>query len=204
MEPFYYCRSEQYSKMARQFYVEYLRAKAFYQSGKYVVNEDAFEENLLASINLSQKIDDSYIGAIVFEAMAIESYVNLMGAYLTDEKAYYKDTRKQSTKEKLSYIFTKNEKEFPVALQERIGGLFTKRNNLVHQKPQSIVMDVRNDNRETVMRGKDKLDKSLFLDLENIETDMNLYDELKEAVKNVRGAEHELIDEIMLKYKGEK
>ena len=204
MTPFYYSRSEQYSKMARMFYAEFLTTKAFYDSGRFVVKEDAFRENICAAINLCQKIDDSYIGSIVFEAMAIESYVNLMGAYLTDEKVYYKKTRNKPTKEKLTYIFETIGKEFPEDLKERIGGLFSKRNDLVHQKPRAIVIDIPNSDRETILREKDKLDKALSLDFETIDTDMKLYDELKSTVQVVRGAEHELIDEILKKDDGEK
>ena len=202
MNPFYYCRSEQYSKMANMCYVEFWSTKAFYDSGKFII-DDTDRNNLTTAITLSQKIDENYIGAIVFEAMAIEAYVNLLGAYLTDEKTYYKETNKKSTKEKLNYIFEKIGKHFPDELQERIGGLFLKRNRLVHQKPEAIVIDIHNSDRETVLREKDRLDKALFLDLENIDEDMKLYNELKEAVKTAREAEHELIDEIMLKHKGE-
>lgn len=204
MTPFYYCRSEQYSKMARMCYVEFLSSKAFYDSGKFIVKEDAGKENLLAAINLCQKIDENYIGAIVFEAMAIESYVNLMGAYLTNEEAYYKEVGDKSITQKLKYIFKKIEKDFPKDLRIRIKRLFSKRNKLVHQRPQSIVIDIQNGDRNTIMREKGKLDKALFLDLENIDADMKLYDELKNTVKVIRGAEHELIDEIMLKDEGEK
>jgi len=204
MEPFYYCRSEQYSKMANMCYAEYLRLKTFYDSGKFIVEDDVNGKNIITAINLSQKIDENYIGAIVFEAMAIESYVNLMGAYLTNEKTYYNEAEKKSAKGKLKYISKKIGKDFPEDLLERIRGLFTKRNDLVHQKPKAIVIDIQNGNRETIMREKNKLDKALFLDLENIDADMKLYDELKSTVKVVRGAEHELIDEIMLKDEGEK
>lgn len=202
MKPFYYCRSEQYSEMAQMCYVEYLTSKAFYDSGKYIVKEVAEKENLLAAIILCQKIDDNCIGAIVFEVMAIESYVNLMGAYLTDEEAYYEQCKELPIRKKIEYVASRLNKKFPEGLKWRIQRLFNKRNDLVHQKPQAFTFDIEAEDRNVLRKRRDKLLKEISYDLQ--EKEMSLYEELKSAVKTMRQSKHELLDEIRLKDEGEK
>ena len=202
MEPFYYCRSEQYSKMANMCYAEFLRLKTFYDSGKFIVEDDVNGKNIITAINLSQKIDENYIGAIVFEAMAIESYVNLMGAYLTDEEAYYEQCKELPIRKKIEYVASSLNKKFPEGLKWRIQRLFNKRNDLVHQKPRAFTFDIEAEDRNVLLKKRDELLKEMSSNLK--EKEMSLYEELKSAVKTMRQSKYELLDEIRLKDEGEK
>lgn len=197
-ENLFFVRSEQYAQISEKAYADYLSAKNVYLNIEKIVSyeDDPIEYLRVLSI-WHGKMDDAGVVAIVFQAMAIESYANLMGAFLTDEEEFYGKHERAAIDKKLSGIIESLGKTPPTDLLARIKRLFDKRNDLVHQKPRAYCLRFESDNVEVLTQNRDSLLKEVSVSFSGIEEDVNLYSELKEALKAIRGTQVELLDEII-------
>ena len=139
MNTYYFIRSEQYSRISKKFYEDYLSAKYVCQNIDKIISFD-FDPNRYLNFLLAQlhKEDDAAVAVLIFQAMAIESYANLMGAYFLDETTFYEKKERKFIEKKLTDIIKAIDKKPPADLIKKIEVLFEKRNALVHQKPRGI------------------------------------------------------------------
>ena len=148
-------------------------------------------------------MDDAGITALVFQAMAIESYANLMGAYLTNESEFYKKYERAPIDKKLSGIIERLGYSISEDLISRIKKLFNRRNDLVHQKPKSFFLNIDPNKSDAFFEQKEALLSECSVSFSHVEESMCLYSELKEALKIARGSNLELYDEIFFNNEGE-
>ena len=148
-----------------------------------VLSEPTLFEKQMA---LEQRKIYSAIGAVTFEAIAIEAYVNFFGAYyIEDFYIRYENSRHRlSTLEKIKQI-CKSEygHAYPTDGQHfrYLKGLFLKRDRLVHSKPYAHNISGEGfDGYEAAMEEIDFLYK-------NIENELKLYDEVKKKLSECTG-----------------
>lgn len=198
-------RSEQYARISEQAYSDYLSAKNTYLNIEKIVS---YEEDPIKYLKFllvwHNKMDDAGITALVFQAMAIESYTNLMGAYLTNEVEFYKNLERAPIEKKLKGIFKQLGFALPEKLISRIRCLFDLRNDLVHQKPKSYYLNISPNNIDAFFQENSALTESASLAFSNVEENIHLYSELKDTLQTLRGTQFELLDEIFFKDEGEK
>ena len=199
MPNFYIIRSNQYAKMAEGFYTEYLEAKRFCEkiSKLEVKKENANDYYANLMINVWKR-DESAIAAVLFQALAVEAYLNLLGITLFGEKKYYKRIEQTGIETKYKKIEEKLGQPLPKELTVRIDRLFEKRKNFVHQKPKAYrigLVEYDYSNPEESFEDIDAYMKELAYAEENIEDDMGIYRDLQESVRVLRGAELELTAE---------
>lgn len=202
MTPRYIIRSNQYARISRIFYEQYLEVKKLYDS--ISKSETEFEkqiENLAFQYVYLEQMDDAAIAAVVFQALAVESYVNLWGIDVFGEKEYYDKTHKlerASTMRKLERIANELGKSIPEDLLCDIKALMEKRNHFVHQKPKAFEIGIEPynyKNPEENFRDINAFIAEKMRAQENIEVDVVVYEKLQEAVRIIRGKGKELIDE---------
>jgi hypothetical protein len=191
---FQYC--ELYNKSSKQFYEEYFSlkeeidnlngAKAFWDYTSHTS-----EENYRYDINSFIARRNAF-AAIVFQALAIESYLNLYGSYHLSEKFDKEYEYKPTLKKLKSLCKDVVKKEFPADdnLYKDIDLLFRKRDSLVHDKVHLV---------ETTLPENELRDP--FLDYENyifndIKKDIGIYDRLKAKLKELEGAEADIIEKL--------
>ena len=135
MENMYFTLCEDFEGMAQEHYRAYCQAKQEYDPSAHT---NLFSGNILPA----KKMQWSACSAVIFEAIAIEAYVNLLGLYLIQER-YYTDyeskdaqIKDRSTLAKLKGLCKKEiNKPYPADHSlEVIRDLFFKRNNIVHTK----------------------------------------------------------------------
>lgn len=155
---------EQYNGLAQSFYQQYLDAK----------------EQKRDAMCLLQ----SAICAVVFEAFAIEAYVNFFGAYTMGDDEFYKNFesgergKRYSTIEKMK-LFCKgeNKKSYPTGGMHFsiLKGLLSKRDKLAHSKPRAHTLhkDDSSDSDYLVMMSE------ISFVYDNLDKEMNLYAEVK-------------------------
>ena len=209
-----YC--EMYAGMADSFYRQYLAAKEVYDDTHHdsipIIDEAQNYDRVLKIYNLNNLMEVNAIAATVFQALAIEAYINLFGVYqLGEEKFYSEYEPPKATKPKnFRYMNSLNKlkrickdglgKDYPEDSAVYIEELFEKRDRLVHSKPKPCYLD------------KDKLynyddpsdnykDIEAFFDeinfvYKDIDEQMMLYKQLKENIRDLRKAEKELTEEI--------
>ena len=136
MKKIYFTLCEDFRQMAETFYGEYLMSKQKYEN-------QAQGNGLLDDIIPAKGMQMAASAAVVFEAIAIEAYVNLLGSYLVPDSYYVNYESKtakikdRSTLGKLKSLCKEEiKKSYPAdhAL-EVMQDLFTKRDRIVHTKP---------------------------------------------------------------------
>lgn len=179
-------------------------SKEFYQ--EYVLLRD--EVNALNNQKISwdylshrpeenQKFDDySYrarrnaIASVVFQALAVESLINLYGTYKLGDK-FNKEFERKPTLKKLCLLCKEiTQKEFPIkdSLYAGLEDLFNKRNDLVHYKAHSI------DSRESSDEEFEEfMGKSVAYVFSDIEKNVGLYDSLKNKLQELEGIDYDFI-----------
>lgn len=179
---------EQYNSLAQSFYQQYLDIKGqLTQLGKPA---DLLDNPSLAITQnaLTMGMLQTAISAVVFEAFAIESYVNFFGAYILGDSTYYSTYesgergKRYSTIEKVK-MMCKDEFKSPYPTGGKhfvaLKGLFTKRDKLAHNKPKGHEISSKNGN------GFDDYYEAIseisFI-YEGLEQEMALYDEVKEKL----------------------
>lgn len=144
MENMYFTLCEDFEGMAQEHYRTYCQAKREYDPSAHI---NIFSGNILPA----KKMQWSACSAVIFEAIAIEAYVNLLGSYLIQER-YYTDyeskeakTRDRSTLGKLRKLCKKEiQKPYPADHSlEVMHDLFSKRNTIVHTKPSAYSFGIK-------------------------------------------------------------
>ena len=208
MVPFYVIRGNQYAYMSKTFYNQFLEAKKMYENLDTSENKDSLEQQLY-SIAIQrpylQQMDEAAIATVIFQALAIEAYVNLLGIDILGEDKYYtycyekkKRLERASTKKKLEVITEIIGQPLPDGLLHDISALMDKRNDLVHQKPRATWVGIapyNYDNQEENFKDINAFIAETRMAEKNIDREVMLYEELSEAIKIIRGTDKELIDE---------
>ena len=92
MKPGYAMYCEMYAGMADSFYRQYLAAKEVYDDTPHdsipIIDEAQNYNRVLKIYNL---MEVNAIAATVFQALAIEAYINLFGVYQLGEDKFYSE-----------------------------------------------------------------------------------------------------------------
>ena len=193
---FIFSNSEIYAVIADESYLEYNKYNTDLQkSDTYLQGLFSYEDLILVL-----QREKAAFKAIVFQALAIEAYVNLFGYYQTGKREIKGSNGKYlSTAEKLERLCQGLQKQYPNDDLKEIKALFYKRDSLVHQKPQAIEIEKQPFDLGHLKNNYDDIAQfynswsSLF---ENIEFEMTLYKRLKANIKSIRGSKLELLEEI--------
>lgn len=177
---------EQYNSLAQSFYQQHLEIKSqLTQLGKPA---DFLDNPSLASTQYELTIGmlQASISAVVFEAFAIESYVNFFGAYVLGDSTYYstyesgEHGKRYATIEKIK-MMCKDEFKSPYPTGGKhfvaLKGLFTKRDQLAHNKPKGHEISTKSGN--SFADYYEAFSEISFI-YEGLEQEMALYDEVKE------------------------
>ena len=147
-----------------------------------------------------QTNNDAAISAIVFQALAVEAYINYFCIAKIGEVRFENEYDKKhiSTKEKLKKICKEVlNKNFPTDSKEYIEfiDLFNKRNKLVHYKIKGI--DIKNSSDKEYYQNLN--DQFLFI-FEEIDNLMNVYKNLKKTLSQLDGTDIDLVELEKRKY----
>ena len=191
---------EQYNSLAQSFFQQHLDLKAKLERfGKPI---DFFENPILASKQneLTIGVLQTAIGAVVFEAFAIESYVNFFGAYKLGDSTYYsryesgEKGKRFSTIEKIK-LLCKDEFNSPYPTGDKhfciLKSLFSKRDRLAHNKPKGHEISIEHSN--SFDDYYDAMSEIVFV-YEGLEQEMTLYDAVKANLTASRGQEEPVSD----------
>lgn len=144
---------EQYNCLAQSFYQQHLEAKA--QLSRLGGPADFLDNPVLANaqFELTMGVLQTAICAVVFEAFAIEAYVNFFGAYTLGDSAYYsiyesgEQGKRYSAIEKVK-LLCKEQFKSPYPTDgdhfRRLKCIFGKRDRLAHNKPKSHEISTKN------------------------------------------------------------
>lgn len=199
MPNFYISRSNQYAVMAKAFYDEYLEAKRLFEEVSNIPISDEERGGIYAFLLEKRlKMDEKAIAAVLFQALAVEAYTNLFGITIFGEVEYYDNYERIPTRKKLETIAKKLDKTLPKAMGDRVQKLFKKRDSFVHQKPKAYqigVVDFDHKNPEKSYEDINAYMKELMCAEEGLEDIMEIYEDIQECVRVLRGAELELTEE---------
>lgn len=200
MSTYYNLRSDQYARISQNSYEAYLQYKKEYDlMSKDNIDPVAELDKLLKVCKLLGMMDDAAVNAVVFQTLALEAYINLAGMLLIGEEEFYKNHEKKHHAEKIKAIESNIGKVFSSELKNKIRGLFIKRNALVHQKPKSFKVEIKEFDYGNLSSNYDDISE-IYNDFgfawSNIEEEMTLYSALQNELTEMRGKGTELIDEI--------
>lgn len=201
-----------YASLAQQAFKSYLEAKTAYASFEWP--KDSLAAPLSDTLVLFQHRDlmlSHALSAVVFQALAIEAYVNLFGVSELGNEKFFTEIEPPrnlkpkgfsyfSTAEKLREICRRSDAcaEYPEHHIQAIKAFFDKRDKLVHMKPRAHTLVVKPYNyeqpEENYREYIDMYEELSFVD-ENLDQEMQLYTQLQEKIRTVRGAKHELTAE---------
>lgn len=201
-----------YAALAQKSYEDYLEAKRNYTAFEWP--KDSLSAPISDTLILFQyrgQMLSHALSAVVFQALAIEAYVNLFGVSELGNERFFTElepSRDQkpkgfnwfSTENKLREIcrWSDNCTEYPEHHIQAIKAFFDKRNKLVHVKPRAHNLVVKEYNyekpEENYREYIDMYEELSFVD-ENLDQEMQLYAQLQENIRVARGATHELTTE---------
>ena len=201
-----------YAALAQKSYEDYLEAKTNYAAFEWP--KDSLSAPLSDTFVLFQYRDQMLsfaLSAIVFQALAIEAYVNLFGVSELGNERFFtelepprdqrpKGFRYFSTESKLREICRRSDNctEYPENHIQAIKAFFDKRDKLVHVKTRAHTLVVKPYNyeqpEENYREYIDMYEEMSFVD-EGLDQEMQLYAHLQENIRVVRGATHELTTE---------
>ena len=189
---------EQYAAMAQCFYSQYQQSAA----GNDVIDSIAMEQ--------------SAICAVIFQALAVESYVNLFGSVIlgdenfrnnyeseTDKKHRFSTLKKikRICRDEFNTLYPTGGQHFKV-----LRGLFSKRDRLVHQKSKPYNIEKRPLDYDNMAEQYDDYlhayETEIGFIYERLEDEMKVYEELKENLTRCSGRE-EVIKSLLEKYEKE-
>lgn len=207
---------QQFANMSESFYQEYLTRRDAYEK---IPHENIPVENIegchLAYETFVQ-LQKNAISAIIFQALAIEAYINLFGVYVLGEDAFFtmyeppknnrpKGFHYKSSIEKLKSICKDVYKlDFPMSEITNLQALFDKRDRLVHNKPRPYTLDkpviifpTHPDYKDYYKDFNGYSNEETFM-FDKLDLDMEQYKQLQKTIKNIRSAEYELVEEITI------
>lgn len=167
---------ETYHNIAQNAYSEYkdlIKNEKYLGCGANVVERAYYQESSFRCA----------IIAVIFEALAMEAYVNFFGAYILGDDIYYSEyeskTKRLSTIDKIKAMCKERFlKPYPTDGQHfrNLLAIFQKRDQLVHNKPQGHNLS----NQSATLKDDSAalLDEYSFV-YENLDSEMCLYNELK-------------------------
>ena len=186
---------ETYNKISQQAYEEYTESIIYLKSlgcAYWDFLEHTEEENA-KYMSAMQDRERSALTAIVFQALAIESFVNLLGVQGIGEEVYYSEyeTKGSTTLEKLKKIckeflkkpYPTNDKDYSM-----LTSLLKKRDLIVHTKPRTVSIDGEAISYEEFMSQTEYIHK-------NICEEIKSYENLKRKLAMLEGKEIDLIQE---------
>lgn len=200
--PQYIIRSKQYAEMSAGFYSEYLSDKRLCDAYSEAFTSAAKGQGLECCVKMmfyAERMSEHAIAAIVFQAMAVEAYANLLGMRLLGEKHFCRKYEGLSTSKKLAAVLQTAGKTLPTDLMDRIEHLVKKRNSFVHQKPKAFhfgIEDYDSQNPTAIDDAVNAYLKEIDLAEENLADEVKIYSDLQAAVRSLRGVSIELIDEV--------
>ena len=154
---------EQYNGLAQSFYKQYQEVKAQKGGELYALQ--------------------AAICAVVFEAFAIESYVNFFGAYTLGDNTFYSTYESGQRGNRFSTIdkikgFSKKEgiQRYPTGGKHfvTLKGLLYKRDQLAHNKPRMHTL-----RKEDGFEDYNEMSKEISFVYQNLDEELKLYDEVK-------------------------
>lgn len=186
---------ETYNKISQQAYEEYSELIIYQKSlgcAYWDFLEHTEEENA-KYMSAMQDRERSALTAIVFQALAIESFVNLFGVQRIGEEVYYSEyeTKGSTTLGKLKKIckeflkkpYPTNDKDYST-----LTSLLKKRDLIVHTKPRTVSIDGEVISYEEFMSQTEYIHK-------NICEEIKSYENLKRKLAMLEGKEIDLIQE---------
>ena len=176
---------EQYNNVAQSFYQQHLDAKQ--QLTQFEESVDLLDNfnRAIAKAELEMGVLQTAICAVVFEAFAIEAYVNFFGAYTLGDSTYYsiyesgEQGKRYSTIEKIKSLCKEQfTSPYPTDGEHfrRLKGLFEKRGRLAHNKPKRHEISTKNG--ENFGDYYDAMNEISFV-YDNLEKEMDLYNEVR-------------------------
>lgn len=199
MSDFYIIRSNQYARMAKEFYDESLKERRFFEEGLNIPVSDEEKLGLYALLlEKTLKMDEKAIAAVLFQALAVEAYTNLFGITVFGEEDFYANYERAPTRKKLKEIAGKLNKTLPKEMDDRIKALFKKRDSFVHQKPKAYQIEVADFDYKNLEKNFEDINayvEELMGAEEGLDDNMKIYEDLQECVRVLRGAELELTEE---------
>ena len=213
----YVCLCERFSELSREAYAQYvlaLTALEKYEGVDFLsLPPWCYEEY----IDLNHKQLTGAISAIVFQALAIEGYVNLFGVIELGENVFYTEIEppkgKQpkgfhyfSTLGKIAEICERSKRittTYPEKHLSELGQLFRKRDQLVHHKPHPHAISKQPfDYENPAASYSDYIEakQEILFVYEGLDEQMRLYDEMKANITTLRGTGVELTEELMYAY----
>lgn len=188
---------ENYNEISRTFYDKYKAGIEKYRDSGCIwdFNEHTPEENY----DYRKTRRDTYnsaLGAIVFQAIAVEAFVNLFGAYRLGDEVFYSDIEKTgaTTSDKLKNIYRRlYGGNYPTNTVEynRLMSLLNKRNRIVHTKPKALSMQD-----EEITPNYGVFMEQVDFIFSNIDDEMKSYETLKRTIRELENKECDLIHEI--------
>ncbi len=188
---------ENYNGMSQSFYAQYKDAVGYLKSLKcrsWDILSHTADENEMYGTAQSMRLH-SAIAAIVFQALAVEAFVNLYGAQKVGDEAFYSkyDFKGATTLGKLKAICKDVlHKDYPTCdkAYSRLDSLMKKRNDIVHTKPHPV----------SVVSTPEVPDYTEFMSqtefvFKNIDDEMKSYNTLRENLRVLDGNEKDLIQE---------
>lgn len=188
----------------------------------YLVQNDAYEktahenipienkEGIILAYSIFDQLQADAISAIIFQALAIEAYINLFGVYELGEEVFFSEYEPPKNKKPAKFHYKSSiEKltsickevyhvDYPSSEIAMIEALFNKRDRLVHNKPRPHILEKPSIKSHTLPDNdsfESYVEEETFI-FDKIDMDMEQYKQLQKTIKNIRSAEYELVEEI--------
>lgn len=186
---------EDYNNISKSSFAKYKEAEDYLKSlncSSWDHFEHAPEEN--------KKFEEAYslryhsaLTATVFQALAVEAFINLYGAQRLGEKTYYTEYEKKGAtiEGKMKKICSEYlESQYPTndKAYSRLISLMKKRDKIVHTKPNSVAID------GTRVSYDDFMSHVNFI-YKDLDEEIMSYDILKKNLMKIEGNEIDLIQE---------
>lgn len=186
---------ETYNEISQQAYKEYIEAITYLKSLGLDVWDycDHTKEQNEKYTSAMHKREKSAITAIVFQALAVEAFINLFGAQRIGEATFYTqyECRGSTTLGKLKKI----SKEFlhkPYPTEDKaysmLTSLLNKRDYIVHTKPKAVTINGEPIDYDDFMSQTEYIYK-------NIDGELECYEKLKRSMASLEGKDRDLIQE---------
>ncbi len=204
----YTTKANVYADMASTFFAEYQHFERCYKELTFNRSEEFDAQKYGRLMDYTLNSEKAAIAAVVFQALAIEAYINLFGVSVFGEHFYglmlgNDKLERANTIKKLKYICNSFGKDYPDTHITALQSLFKKRDKLVHQKPHQYCTEplpFDYDNPQKSFEPLIKFQEDMMFVFDNLPREMMLYQELQENIRLVRNAENELTVEIHQKY----
>lgn len=201
MAKVFFTSANLYASIASNFYQDFLQIEEAYQLADAKLKSDPENTGIYHGVlGIFRVKEERAIEAVIFQALAIEAYINLFGVTEIGEERFYGDKieRIHPSSKKLRRICSEISKTYPEEHLLELDKLFKKRDDLVHQKPRNYIIEETPydyDHPGENYRDLLMIENEQFFVFDNLDREMKLYEELQNNIKTLRGSEEELIEE---------